>query len=347
MRFSIIIPVYNVEKFIDKCLETVMGQSFQDYEVIVVNDETPDNSMAIVQKYVDAYPGKIQVIHQKNTRQGGARNHGVQYATGEYLLFVDSDDYVAQNLLETVDARLKEHPCDILVFHHVPVTREGKQLPCESYGDFEAGVYCPAENTKVVMLPVQPWNKAFRREFYVDTQFQFPEKILYEDGATRLLCAMASSIAVCDDILYYYVQSTNSSIRRSISEKMLDILTVTDLTVQEFQKRDLYEKFQYPLECALIYGILYIFDSINAVQPEHPIQIPMAEYIREHFPDYRQNPYASKTLCAVLDDLTAQNFRRYHFRVQVIGRMKEQILRIPLADKLIKMCKRSLNIHSN
>ena len=92
MRFSIIIPVYNVEKYIGKCMDTVMHQSFDDYEVIVVNDETPDNSMAIVQQYVDAFPGKIHVIHQKNTRQGGSRNRGVREAKGEYILFVDSDD---------------------------------------------------------------------------------------------------------------------------------------------------------------------------------------------------------------------------------------------------------------
>ena len=115
MRFSIIIPVYNVEKYIRKCMDTVMNQTFRDYEVIVVNDETPDNSMKIVQEYVDAFPGMIQVIHQKNTRQGGARNNGVTKARGEYLLFVDSDDYVATTMLETVDARLKANPCDVLV----------------------------------------------------------------------------------------------------------------------------------------------------------------------------------------------------------------------------------------
>ena len=117
MRFSIIIPVYNVEKYIEKCMASVMGQSFTDYEVIVVDDESPDNSMAVVERYAEEYPGKIRMIRQKNTRQGGARNHGVRYAKGDYLLFVDSDDYVHPDMLKTVDERLKQQPCDILAGH--------------------------------------------------------------------------------------------------------------------------------------------------------------------------------------------------------------------------------------
>ena len=127
MRFSIIIPVYNVEKYIGRCMDTVMHQSFDDYEVIVVDDETPDNSMDIVRKYAEEFPGKIHMIRQKNTRQGGARNRGVTMARGEYILFVDSDDYVHTDMLRIVDERLRDHPCDILVFQHRPVTEQGER----------------------------------------------------------------------------------------------------------------------------------------------------------------------------------------------------------------------------
>ncbi len=340
MRFSIIIPVYNVEKYIGKCMDTVMHQTFDDYEVIVVNDETPDGSMDIVQQYADEFPDKIQVIHQKNTRQGGARNHGVTKASGEYILFVDSDDYVAFNMLETVNAKLQEHPCDILVFRNVRVTTAGEEMPESARGDIAPGIYCPKQNKDVVLLHTGPVNKAFRREFYTGTQMQFPEKLLYEDTITRIFYAMASSIVVCDDVLYYYVQSENSSTRAEVSEQMLDILTVTDITIQAFKKCGLYEAFRDPLDCALIYGILYVLDFINSAQPNHSLQIPMADYIGSHFPDYRQNPFVGKTLCKALDCLLAHKFRKYHCHFLVFSRWKEWLLHFPGIKGLNELRKR-------
>ena len=340
MRFSIIIPVYNVEKYIDRCMHTVMNQTFSDYEVIVVNDETPDNSMVIVQKYVDAFPGKIQVIHQKNTRQGGARNNGVTKAGGEYILFVDSDDYVALDMLETIDKKLRETPCDILVFRHIPVTEDGIEVGEAEYCALAPGYYRPEQDRSVVMIPTGPVNKAFRREFYVNTNIRFPEKLLYEDAVTRLFYAMASSVVICDDVLYYYVQSSNSSMRRNISDKMLDILEMTDIVIREFQERGLYEDFRDPLDCELIYGILYVLDLINNTQMNHPIQVHMADYLRTYFPNYRENPYVGKTLARAIDYLIQGDFRKYHYQILVLGRIKERILRNPVAAKLNAMRKR-------
>ena len=340
MRFSIIIPVYNVEKYIDKCLDTVMNQTYDDYEVIVVNDETPDNSMAIVEKYAKDFPGKIQMIHQKNTRQGGARNNGVSRAQGEYLLFVDSDDYVSRDMLKTLDTRLKENPCDVLAFQHMTVTPEGKEIPQYYDGTLQPGVYHPEEDKEIVFLSCNPWGKAFRREFYVESGMKFPEKLLYEDAVTRLVYAMASTVVLCEDRLYYYVQSSNSSMRRTISEKMLDILTVTDLVIDDFQKNGIYETFREPLDCALIYGILYVLDLINNVQKDHPIQIPMADYLQSHFPAYRENPYVGQTLARALDYLVGHQFKNYHYRILVSARIKEGILCNPLAAKLNELRKR-------
>ena len=334
MRFSIIIPVYNVEKYIDRCLDTVMHQTFDDYEVIVVNDETPDNSMQIVQKYVDEFPGKIHVFHQKNTRQGGARNNGVSRAKGEYILFVDSDDYVALNMLETVDAKLKERPCDVLVFRYASVTESGVLIREADNQVISQGCYDPRVHPEIVLLPTGPTNKAFRREFYIGTQLKFPEKLLYEDAVTRVLYATASSVLVCEDVLYYYVQSTNSSMRRDVSEKMLDILAVTDIVIREFQERGIYEQFREPLDCALIYGILYIVDIIMDIQPEHPILIPMADYLRDRFRDYHENVWVSSTLCKALAYLIGHDFRKYHFRILILGRIKEMILNVPGVKKL-------------
>lgn len=340
MRFSIIIPVYNVEKYIGRCMETVMGQSFRDYEVIVVDDETPDNSMKIVEEYAERYPGQIHMIHQKNTRQGGARNRGVREAKGEYILFVDSDDYVSTDMLKIADEKLRQNPCDILVFQHMSVTEDEKPLTTGSFGSLTPGVYNPKETTELVKLSCEPWRKAFLRTFYVNSGVEFPEKILYEDTVTRVLMAKADKVVLCNDILYYYVQSSNSSIRRKPSERMLDILTVCDMVIGLFQRDQLYDSFREPLQSALIGGIVYILDVINDADVNSPLQNNLIDYIMEKFPNCMENPYIDDELRWYLKTLLARNYRKYHTMVILPRRFKNWLLTRTVAGKLNQMRKR-------
>ena len=94
VKLSVIVPVWGVEKYIDKCLDSLVNQTLEDIEIIVVNDESPDNSQMIIDKYVEKYPNKVISILQKNGGQGLARNNGLKYAKGDYIGYVDSDDYV-------------------------------------------------------------------------------------------------------------------------------------------------------------------------------------------------------------------------------------------------------------
>ena len=341
MRFSIIIPVYNVEKYIRKCMETVMGQTFRDYEVIVVDDESPDNSMAIVAEFAEKYPGMVTMIRQKNTRQGGARNRGVREAKGEYLIFVDSDDYVSLNMLEAVDEQIQKHASDIICFKCALVTPDGRFLREEGLGQLLPGKYVPARDKQVVLLPTGPVHKAFRREFYLESGFAFPEKVLYEDAVTRLLYAKASEIVLFDTCLYYYVQSANSSMRQKPSEKMLDILTVTDLTMDMFRAHGLYAQFRDPLESALIGGIVYVLEFVNAADPASPLQDKMMDYVQAAFPDCRNNPALDPDVAEWLGLLEQRKFKAYHYRVLRVREMKQFLKRWKVFQALNR-CRKQL-----
>ena len=120
-KFSIIIPVYNVEKYLKKCLDSVFNQTYKDYEVIVVNDGTKDNSMDIVKDYA------VKVINQKNQGLSAARNAGVKKATGDYLIFLDSDDYWEKGLLKELSKSLKNNP-DLIRFQINEVYEDGKTI---------------------------------------------------------------------------------------------------------------------------------------------------------------------------------------------------------------------------
>ena len=127
MRFSVIIPVYNVEKFIGKCLDSVFKQTYSDYEIVAVNDGLTDSSLKILENYQIDNP-KLKIISQKNKGLGGARNTGISNANGEFLILLDSDDYIASNMLETLDYYLSKYKLDILVFDCTQVDLEGNVL---------------------------------------------------------------------------------------------------------------------------------------------------------------------------------------------------------------------------
>lgn len=339
MRFSIIIPVYNVEKYIRRCMASVMEQSFRDFEVIVVDDETPDNSMQIVQEFVDKYPDMIQVIHQKNTRQGGARNRGILEAKGEYILFVDSDDYVHPDMLKTIDARLRENPCDILVFQFAVVTEDGKLLYVRDFDGLSTGMYLPQTDSKIMQLSWEPVNKVYRREFYINSGMRFPENLSYEDAMVRFALAKASSVLLSCDCLYYYVQSVNSTMRSKLTNRVLNIIPVTELVKQTFAEHGLYERNKWELEASLLRGLLTNINLINRKHPFNPMQKAIADYIADSFPEYHSNSCIDINMKKRIRRLVQHRFFLYWIDEVGIPVLKARLIRLALIQKLNELRK--------
>lgn len=342
MRFSIIVPVYNVEKYIRKCMDSIMNQTFRDFEVIVVDDESPDNSMQIVQEFAEKYPGVITMIRQKNTGLGGARNRGVREARGEYLIFVDSDDYVRLDMLECINAQLNCHDSDIFIFKFLMVTPDGIPLREEGFGPVSPGFYIPSKHKQIIQMPVSAVNKVYRRSFYVECEFRFLEGVLYEDTITRFLMAKAAGIYLYDAVLYYYVQSPGSIIRRKPSAHVLDILKVSDIVLSEFRKSGIYEEFQEELDASVLTSILYVFNTVNKSEKHSPLQDAFASYIEKKFPDYEKNPSILKENKAAIRCILRKNYTWYHFRFLLKLELIESLMGIPAVAKLNRWRKRLL-----
>lgn len=203
-RFSIIVPVYNVEKYIDKCLESIVNQTFDDYEVIVVNDGTKDNSMDIVEKY------PFKVINQKNQGLSVARNNGVREAKGEYLVFLDSDDYIDKDLLKQIDKSLKNKP-DVVRFQirEVYENRESVDYNEESFSSLD-GVSAFSRICKFHFVE-NAWCYAIRRDYYLKEKFKFMKNTYHEDfGLIPLVIMKASVVNSVSYIGYNYLQRNNS-----------------------------------------------------------------------------------------------------------------------------------------
>ena len=213
-KFSIIIPVYNVEKYIDNCLKSIMQQSYKDYEVIVVNDGTKDNSMDIVKKY------NVTIIEQKNQGLSAARNTGVKNATGEYLIFLDSDDSWNKDLLKELNKSLKNKP-DIVRFQIQETyedntnKKEYKEKGFEGKNGEEAfsliSKYHFVENA---------WCYAIKREYYQKENYAFKVGAIHEDfGLIPLIIIKANLVNSIEYIGYNYLQRQGSIMSNNSYEK--------------------------------------------------------------------------------------------------------------------------------
>ncbi len=290
MKFSIIVPVYNVADYIEKCLNSVICQDFDDYEIIVVDDESPDNSMEIVENFAKKDPSRFQIVHQKNKGLGGARNTGASVANGQYLFFIDSDDYIEPKTLSKISKMLDENPCDILMFQYNEVLLSGEIIGKQMH--FSKDTFFAPEDQKepLILLPPCAWNKIFRKDFYLSCNTLFPEKTLYEDGITRILTAKAKSIYVCADHFYNYVQRPGSIMNSKVSPRVLDIVKITDIVYDAFIQEGLMDQYKSSIEAALIQSAFYVIEGIYEKEKSNPLLKQILDYIVSKFPNYQKNP---------------------------------------------------------
>jgi len=339
MRFSIIIPVYNVEKYLGKCLESVAKQTFQDFEAIIVDDESPDNSMAVVEQYLQRYPEKFRVIHQKNKGLGGARNTGVQAALGEYLVFLDSDDYIDLNMLFILNQRVSENPCDMLIFNYLEVTENGTELPSPTACHVDTLACSEDEKTGMLLSPPAAWNKIYSRSFYQGCDVKFPEKLLYEDVITRILLLKANVVQLCTARLYYYVQRSNSIMHSKVSNRSLEIMQVVDNVYARLVDDGLYAIYKSVIDVSLICSVLAVVNSVHDQAWDHPIQKLLAEYIVNKFSDFRSNFLISKDQFSQIDLLYNGEFKENCLRSKR-SQLKTKLLMLPWISSLNRMRKK-------
>lgn len=212
-KFSIIIPVYNVEKYIKRCLDSVFNQTEKDYEVIVVNDGTCDNSMEIVKGY------NVKIINQKNQGLSAVRNNGVKRAKGEYIIFLDSDDYLEKNTLREINKLLNNNP-DLVRYQIREVFEDGKKIDyAESGFQNKSGEEAFKLISKYHFVE-NAWCYAIKRKYYVNEKFQFRDGTYHEDfGLMPLIIMKAKVVNATPYIGYNYVQRNGSIMNNSDYEK--------------------------------------------------------------------------------------------------------------------------------
>ena len=204
MLFSIIVPIYNVEPFIERCIDSLIGQTYGNIEIILVDDESPDSCPRICDEYA-ARDGRIKVIHKKNGGLSDARNAGLETASGDYVIFVDSDDYVSKDMCENL-AAFASAGADVLIGE---ATVEGGVCDLSHVNAAEHSE-SGAEYLKRAMLaskaPMAAWLNVYRREFLCSNGLRFKYGILHEDEQfTPRALLKADSVVLTGVDFYRYI----------------------------------------------------------------------------------------------------------------------------------------------
>ena len=296
-KISVIVPVYNVENYLSKCLDSILAQDFDGFEIIAVDDGSTDSSGKILDEYSKKYPSKISIIHQKNKGQGGARNVGIEASNGIYLMFVDSDDYIESNALSILYSEIIKDDCDIAVCGMRFVDEEENILKTEL--DFGFPVHMPInvdDCKEVITISPGPCNKLIKRELFEKNEIIFPSKVWYEDFRTiPKILALAKRVVFTDEYLYYYFQRKGSTMHNSNIDRNYEIIDAMEDLVSFFKSNNLFDKYYNELEFITIHSVLW--DSSARVLKStkyHPILDRLRDYSLNIFPNCFNNIYFKK-----------------------------------------------------
>ncbi|XZJ41468.1 glycosyltransferase [Clostridium perfringens] len=271
---SIIIPVYNAEKYLDKCLDNIINQSFNNYEIILVNDGSTDNSEKIVDDYVNKYSNIIK-INKKNGGPGAARDEGLKIARGNYISFVDSDDYVDSNMLSYMMNYIKKYNCDIAICGiYMFDDYTGKELGKIELS--EENREKPLNREELITLYLNNkitghlWNKIYKRSLLIKERISFSDTKYYEDMYPTLKILDNVKYGIYVDNCYYRYRQVNGSITKSYTEQhVVDYINAIKLCeeyVNNMYDKDLYDNYlkQFKLyNLNTVLKIYYKFKKYN------------------------------------------------------------------------------------
>ena len=218
-KVSIIIPVYKVEPFLDKCVDSVLRQTYPNTEVILVDDGSPDRCGAMCDAWEERSP-LVRVIHQKNGGLADARNTGIDAATGEYLVFIDSDDYITADMVQKLYDALKASDADMSICNFLHVFEDGTVVPelkderpikDEVIAGLEVlnRVHTPGEGRWLGWYYTMAWNKLYKKELFAEVRY--PKGKFCEDVfIAHKLFGQCSRVACISDVCYYYLRRSGS-----------------------------------------------------------------------------------------------------------------------------------------
>lgn len=287
---SVIVPVYNVEKYLDECLSSLVNQTLSELEIIVVNDGTKDNSQSIIDHYVKQYPNKVVSLIKENGGLGDARNYGIPYAKGEYIGFVDSDDIVHLEMYEKMfnKAKLEDSDlvlCDLEYFYETSSEKMVKEglVQIENID----------VNKTVFLSPLFAWNKLYRKSLFIESGLKYPIGLWYEDiPVTVPFFTLAKKISYVHETLIYYRQRSTSIMGSVDNPKVKDIFDIMHLCLTYFKDHNLLETYHDELEFLFLEHLMLNGGFRFLLSHKYKDYLAFSiDTLDSNFPHWRNNKY--------------------------------------------------------
>lgn len=268
-KVSVVVPIYNVQEYLSKCIESLLNQTFNDFELILVNDGSKDDSLNIVREY-EKKDARIIVIDKQNGGLSDARNAGIAIAKGEYILFVDSDDFVEKELLEKTLNKATQTNADIVMFDVFQYYQStGKKEVIRNVYQ-ESQVYTLKQNPEMITKILNAaWNKLYKLSLFQENRILYPWGCYYEDlGTTYRLLARAQKIAFVNEPLYNYLQDRPGNITHQFNFSVYHVLDMIKLVIDDYKKMGIYDTYYEELKYLGIVNIMECLKKTRTVSDE-------------------------------------------------------------------------------
>lgn len=293
MKVSIIVPVYNVENYLDKCLNSLVNQTLKDIEIIIVNDGSTDNSEKIIKKYTKKYQN-IKYIKKNNEGVSEARNVGLEQATGEYIGFLDSDDWVEPNMYELMYQKAKSENFDIVACDTQAIFPNTKTyISSNIKNDYVKNTELMIDAYAVI------WNKIYKKDIIQNIKFKKNMNFCEDVEFLYMVYSKINKIGVIKEPLHNYLQR-EGSLTNVYDKKLYQLIEAMDDIVEYYKKNKIYYKYKKELEYTYVRYLYATFikrmaKTKNKKEFNKAVQISI-EKVNKTFPHYQRNKYFYKNI---------------------------------------------------
>ena len=318
-KVSIIVPVYNVEKYLSKCLDSLVGQTFKNYEIIVVNDGSTDNSQEIINKYKLKYPNLIKTFIKENGGLSDARNFGIEKATGEYIMFIDSDDYISKDMSEKLYNSITTNESDMAICNFIRINSNGKEIRNYNYNP---GTTTLLKDKRILLNQPTACNKIYKKDMF--KALRFDKGKYYEDlRLINKLYLKCKKISFIDDFYYFYIERSNSIMKDVNIKKNLEIIDAIQSLKDFYTKEKQYDNFKDEIEFLMIDNIIISTFTRIICSNKHYRQYikEYSSFIKKEFPNYKKNKYI-KNLDFKRKIIYYLNSNKLFFMTKIIFKLK-------------------------
>jgi len=286
MKVSVIVPIYNSEKYLKKCLDSLVNQKLKDMEFILINDGSTDNSLEIIKSYQDS---RIRYFEQENMGIGAARNRGIKEARGLYIGFLDSDDYVLDDTYLKMYNKCIRDDLDIVICDYFSENGSKKEIKLINFSDTTL-----EDSPNLLMdIPLSPWNKLYKKDLFTSDEL-FPVGLKYEDTpfVTRMF-SKAKKIGKLSEPLFHYVIHSGSE-TTVIDKRVFDIFKICDILERDLGNNNYVRS---SLDDLIIYLITKYTISMRYVRDSSLREKFLDEafkYLNDKVPKFKKSNYFKK-----------------------------------------------------